>query len=75
MAQILFGACLTLTDNIPENKEANLIFSTRVPARETQAAVFLWDKLPPINPDFVCVHLRLLSCTAADLGPETSFLS
>ena len=75
LAQILFRACLTLIDNIPGNKDANLISSTRVPARETQAAVFLWDKVPPINPDFVFVHLRLLSCTAADPGPETSFLS
>lgn len=75
LAQILFRACLTLIDNIPGNKDANLISSTRVPARETQAAGFLWDKLPPINPDFVSVHLGLLSCTAADPGPETSYLS
>ena len=75
LAQILFRACLTLIDNIPGNKDANLISSTRLPTRETQTAVFLWDKLPPINPDFVFVHLRLLSCTAADPGPETSFLS
>lgn len=45
-----------LIDNIPGNKDANLISSTRVPAGETQAAVSLWDNLPPINPDFVCAH-------------------
>ena len=61
-----------LTDNIPGNKDANLISSTRVLAGETQAAVFLWDNLPPINPDFVFVHIRLLSCMAGP-GPETSF--